>query len=206
MLNIQNYASFVTAILIFQIIPGPGMFAILNATALNGIRAGMRAVLGTLTGDFIYMSAAVFGLATLLNSYPDVLAGAQWIGVLYLCWLGWKLLRTPIGSNPANTISRQGCWMYFRQALAVSLTNPKVIMFFMAFFPLFLSKKSTPTTLVSMMAHVTTISFLCQTGLVLAGNAVSKRLSRWKYARLVATRLSGVALIGFSAKLAINNH
>jgi threonine/homoserine/homoserine lactone efflux protein len=78
-------------------------------------------------------------------------------------------------------------------------------MFFMAFFPIFLSAKSTTATLLSMMAHVTTISFLYQTALVLTGNIIARRLSRWKHARLIATRLSGVALIGFGAKLAINN-
>ena len=87
----------------------------------------------------------------------------------------------------------------------MSLTNPKVILFFMAFFPLFLTRESTPLTLVILMAHVTAISGLYQTGLVLVGNAVARRLSRWKAARRVATRLAGFALIGFGVKLAIHS-
>jgi leucine efflux protein len=55
------------------------------------------------------------------------------------------------------------------------------------------------------MAHVTGISFIYQTGLVLVGNVLARRLSKWPYARSVATRLAGVALIGFGAKLALNN-
>ncbi len=55
------------------------------------------------------------------------------------------------------------------------------------------------------MVHVTAISFLYQTGLVLVGNAVARRLAQWQYARLAATRLAGVALIGFGVKLAFNN-
>lgn len=71
MLDIQNYASFVVAILVFQAVPGPGTVAILNATARNGVRAGFGAVPGTLLGDFICTTAAVlvgFGLKLAANN------------------------------------------------------------------------------------------------------------------------------------------
>lgn len=205
MFGIQNYSSFIMAIVVFQIIPGAGTITILNSTARNGIGTGMSTVFGTLVGDFIYMLAAVLGLAAVLSAYPNILASAQWIGVVYLCWIGWKLLRASMTDQPSNTALEQGGWAYFRQALAVSLTNPKVVMFFMAFFPLFLSTDSRLVTLCILMVHVTAISFIYQTGLVLIGNFVARRLSRWQYARLIATRLAGAALIGFGAKLAFNN-
>jgi leucine efflux protein len=95
--------------------------------------------------------------------------------------------------------------VYFRQALAVSLTNPKVMLFFVAFFPLFLSPGSSHATLIAMMVHVTLISLLYQAGLVLLGNSVAKRLKTLPFARKLATRLAGVALIGFGLKLAAGN-
>ena len=205
MFDIQNYGSFIMAVVVFQIIPGAGTITIINATARKGVGSGMKAVFGTLSGDFIYMLSAVLGLAAILSAFPSILASAQWIGVGYLCWLGWKLLRASVTNQPINMALELESWAYFRQALAVSLTNPKVIMFFMAFFPLFLSTESTPVTLLTLMVHVTAISFLYQTGLVLVGNALARRLSQWQYARLVATRLAGVALIGFGVKLALNN-
>ena len=133
------------------------------------------------------------------------MASAQWIGVLYLCWLGWRQLRATVSDQPIAAACHFEGWAWFRQALAVSLTNPKVIMFFMAFFPLFLSPSSTPVTLVALMAHVTLISFIYQTALVIVGNAVARRLAQWRCARLVAARLAGVALIGFGVKLAFSN-
>jgi len=205
MFDIQNYASFVGAIVVFQLIPGPGTLAILNATARNGIGAGTGAVLGTLAGDFVYMLAAVLGLAAVLAAYPQVLAAAQWLGVAYLAWLGIGLLRVPVGDAPASAQRSRGARVWFRQALAVSLTNPKVVMFFMAFFPLFLHPGSTPGTLVAMMLHVTVIAFVYQAGLVLVGNAAARRFARWPQARRLATRLAGVALIGFGARLALDN-
>ena len=95
--------------------------------------------------------------------------------------------------------------MYFRQAFFVSLTNPKVVLFFVAFFPLFLRPDSPPSTLLAMMAHVTGLSLLYQSCLVLAGNAVAGWFKRLPQARRLATRLAGMALVGFGLKLAVDN-
>jgi threonine/homoserine/homoserine lactone efflux protein len=205
MFDIQNYGSFIMAVVVFQIIPGAGTITILNATAQNGVGTGMKAVFGTLAGDVIYMIAAVLGLSAILSAYPGILKSAQWIGAAYLCRLGVKLLRASVTDPSTDMALAKGSWVYFRQAFTVSLTNPKVIMFFMAFFPLFLSPESGPVTLFTLMVHVTAISFLYQTGLVLLGNTVAKRLSQWKYTRSTTTRLAGAAFIGFGVKLAFNN-
>jgi threonine/homoserine/homoserine lactone efflux protein len=205
MFDIQNYASFVAAILIFQLAPGPGMLAILDATARHGVGGGFAAVGGTLLGDFAYMVGAVLGLAAVMNAYPLAFAALQWFGVGYLCWLGLQLLRSPIVTTDGPVELQRNGRHYFRQACLVSLANPKVILFFMAFFPLFLRVDATPLTLVAMMAHVTLISFLYQAGLVLMGNAVVCKFSAWPLARRLAVRLAGVALIGFGIRLALNN-
>jgi len=203
MFGIESYTGFVLAIVAFQIVPGPGTLAILTATARNGIRAGMGAVFGTLTGDWLFMVGAVLGLAVVLATRPVLLAGLQWVGIAYLCWFGCKLLRTPVADEGANALCEQGHWTCFRQALAVCLTNPKAIMFFMAFFPLFLATDSRPLTLGVMMAHVSLISLVYQTGLVLVGNAVAVRLSRVQGAGVCARRLVGLGLLGFGIKLAL---
>lgn len=202
MFDIQNYGSFVAAILIFQLIPGAGTLAILNATARNGIGAGLGAVLGTLVGDFLFMVAALAGLAAFLQANPSLFQGLQWFGAAYLGWMGLQLLRTPVAAGDAAPEPRKSGGVYFRQACAVSLTNPKVILFFVAFFPLFMRPGASALTLVTMMAHVTLISLVYQAGIVLAGDAVARRLSAIPSARKIATRLAGVALIGFGIKLA----
>ena len=205
MFDIQNYGSFIAAIVVFQLIPGPGTLAILNATARNGVGAGLGAVLGTLAGDFLFMVAAVAGLAAVMNANPEMFQALQWFGAAYLCWMGLQLLRARIASGAATTEPRRSASVYFRQAFAVSLTNPKVVLFFVAFFPLFLRPDSSSLTLAAMMVHVTAISFLYQAGLVLAGNSIARKLEVLPSARRIATRLAGVALIGFGIKLASSN-
>ena len=205
MFEIQNYASFVAAIIVFQLIPGPGTLAILNATARNGIGAGLGAVVGTLLGDMVYMVAAIVGLAAVMNAHPALFQGLQWFGATYLGWMGLQLLFRPLANARSAEEARKSAWVYFRQAFAVSLTNPKVMLFFVAFFPLFLDASASSLTLAVMMAHVTILSFLYQAGLVLVGNAVARKLSSLPFARKLATRLAGGALLGFGVKLALDN-
>jgi threonine/homoserine/homoserine lactone efflux protein len=164
----------------------------------------MGAVFGTLIGDLLFMLGAVLGLAAVLAARPVILSSLQWVGIVYLCWLGLKLLLVPITDDSAETARVQNHWTYFRQGLAVCLTNPKAIMFFLAFFPLFLTIHSSPLTLGVMMVHVSLISLVYQTALVLVGNAVALKFSRFQHARLSARRLVGLGLLSFGLKLALN--
>lgn len=204
MLGIHDYPSFILAIIAFQVIPGPGTLTILNATARHGIRSGMGAVLGTLTGDVLFMLGAVVGLGAVLVARPAFWSALQWIGILYLCWFGLKLLLTSPLSDEAHAARVQRRWMHFREAFAVCLTNPKAILFFMSFFPLFLTRDARPVTLGMMMAHVSLISLIYQTSLVLIGNAVAIRLSRFRHACILTRRLVGFGLLGFGLKLAVS--
>ncbi|RCW73734.1 LysE family transporter [Pseudorhodoferax soli] len=202
MLDIQNYTSFVTAILVFQAVPGAGTIAILDATARQGRAAGMAAVLGTLLGDLVFMVGAALGLAALMQAQPAVFQGLQWFGAAYLCWLGVQLLRSPAGGAQARPAPAQPVAAHFRKALLVSLTNPKVLLFFVAFFPLFIQPGASAATLPVMMLHVTVLSLAYQAALVLVGNLLAVRLAAFAGARRTATRLAGVALIALGARLA----
>ncbi|HWW71441.1 MAG TPA: LysE family translocator [Duganella sp.] len=202
MLDIQNYGSFVAAILVFQAIPGAGTIAILDSTARNGRGAGMAAVMGTLAGDAMLMTAAVAGLAALLQANPMFFQGLQWFGAAYLFWMGGKLLFASADDNASVSADRLTSRGYFQRALVVSLTNPKVILFFIAFFPLFLKPHASPLTLPVMMLHVTMLSLVYQAALVFIGNLVAVRLQEISSARVIASRLAGVTLIALSMKLA----
>ena len=164
----------------------------------------MSAVLGTLTGDIIFMSSAVLGLAAILQNYPHFFRGVQYIGAGYLCVIGLKYLFTKTGNDESHKMAKGLYRKSYHQALAVCLTNPKAIIFFMAFFPLFLRQDSHPMTLLLMMLHVTVISIIYQTLLVFIGNSISRSVKKWKYTKVIATRIAGFALICFGIRLAKN--
>ncbi len=192
------------AVLVFQAIPGAGTVIILNAAARNGVLSGMHTVFGTLTGDFLYMLAAALGLAAVFSAYPGILQGLQWIGVAYLCLVGLQYIFTGKTVGSTKKPERSETLSYFRQGMIVSLTNPKVMLFFMAFFPLFLNESSTPSTLIFLMIHVVIISLVFQSGLAIIGNGLAKWFSQWRIARIIARRVAGLTLIGFGIQLALN--
>ncbi|MGO4396062.1 LysE family translocator [Variovorax sp. M-6] len=202
MSDIHNYTSFVAAILVFQLIPGAGTIAILNATARNGRAAGMAAVAGTLSGDILFMVAAVAGVAASMKANPLLFQALQWFGAAYLCWMGLNLVRARSDAESQGEEPGLSPWLRFRQALMVSVTNPKVMLFFVSFFPLFLKPDASSVTLWVMMLHVTAISLAYQAALVLVGERVAVRLKAIPSARKIATRLAGIALFGFGIRLA----
>ena len=135
MLGISDYGSFCVAVLLFLALPGPGTFALLTSTAKGGLRAGAAATLGIIIGDQILMWLAVGGVAALLAANPAVFRLVQYGGAVYLGWLGLRLLIAREGAaHPIHIEPRQ----YVRQALLITLLNPKAIVFYMAFFPLFI--------------------------------------------------------------------
>lgn len=203
MFGIQHYASFIAAVLIFQLVPGPGTLAILAATGRHGVKGGMAAVAGTLVGDALWMLGAVLGLAALLQLHPEVFGAMQMVGAAYLGWIGLQLLRAP----PRSAAPRNApdAWHGFRQALAVCLTNPKAMLFFVAFFPLFLDADAGAAPLAALLLHVTLVSLLYQTALVLAGHRLARRLAAQPRLQTALRRAAGSALIGFGIKLALDN-
>jgi threonine/homoserine/homoserine lactone efflux protein len=146
-------------------------------------------------GDFAFMSAAVLGIAGVMNAHPS--SSARCSG---------SESRTHAGSERGgvNVAPRTG-WRYLQEGFAVSLTNPKVILFFVSFFPQFLKPGSSFVTLVILVGHVTMISLLYQSALVLTGDRVARRLKVSRAFGTTTKRLAGVALIAFSARLALKS-
>ena len=134
MFGIADYPSFVVAVIVFLMIPGPGNLALDHLDRQGRRRGGLAATLGVIAGDQVLMWLAVAGVAALLAAYPPAFRAVQWLGAGYLAWLGLRMLLAKAGDAPVLEI-RAG--HYFRQALTITLLNPKAIVFYMAFFPLF---------------------------------------------------------------------
>ena len=200
MLGIADYPAFVIAVLVFLAIPGPGNLALISATAQGGVRGGMAATLGVILGDQVLMWAAVAGVAALLAASPTAFSVVQWGGALYLGWLGWQMLRARPGDVAALQL-RPG--HFLRQAMLITLLNPKAIVFYMAFFPLFVdpAQHRGLLTFAVMAATIAALTFAYGLVAVLLayrlGERVrsSPRMSQW------LRRVAGVCLIGFGVRL-----
>ena len=107
--GISDYGSFVAAIVLFLAIPGPGNLALITSTSKGGISGGLGATLGVIAGDQVLMWLAVAGVATVLATYPAAFAAVQWLGAVYLAWLGWKMITAKPGDAPVLHIRAGQC-------------------------------------------------------------------------------------------------
>ena len=203
MFGIADYGAFVAAIILFLALPGPGNLAIITSTGKGGVKGGLAATLGLIAGDQVLMWMAVAGVAALLAAYPAAFAAVQWLGAAYLAWIGFKMLTAKPGDAPVLNIQPRH---YFRQALVITLLNPKAIVFYMAFFPLFVdpARHQGLLTFGVMAATIATLTFAYGLVAVLLTHHLAARMRANPRIGRVLEKIAGVCLIGFGLKLAVS--
>jgi threonine/homoserine/homoserine lactone efflux protein len=202
MFGIADYGAFVVAIIIFLAIPGPGNLALLTATGKGGVRSGLAATLGVIAGDQVLLWLAVAGLSALLINYPSLYSSIQWAGAAYLIGLGYSLFNAKPGDAPVLDMKPDH---YFRQALFITVLNPKAIVFYMAFFPLFVDPAIHLglLTFAVMAATIAALTFAYGLVVVLLAHHLAERVRANPLVRLMLNKTAGVLLIGFGFKLAL---
>ena len=203
MFGVADYAAFVVAIIVFLAIPGPGNLALITSTGKGGMKGGFAATFGVIAGDQVLMWLAVAGVAALLQAAPVLFGAVQWLGAAYLAWLGWRMIVARPGDAPVVRIQPRH---YFRQAMMITLLNPKAIVFYMAFFPLFVdpARHQGLATFAFMAATIAVLTFLYGAMVVLLTRTLAERLrANPRYVQW-GNRLAGGLLIGFGIKLALS--
>ena len=201
--GVADYGSFVFAIIVFLLIPGPGNLALITSTSKGRIPGGLGATFGVIAGDQVLLWAAVAGVSAIMTAYPAAFKAVQWMGAVYLTWLGIKMLVVKPGDGPILQIRPRH---YFRQALIITLLNPKAIVFYMAFFPLFIdpSQHRGMETFAVMAATIAVLTFLYGLIAVLLTYFLADRIRANPAVSNLLNKAAGVFLIGFGIKLAIS--
>jgi len=201
--GVADYGAFVAAIIVFLLIPGPGNLALITSTSKGGVAGGLGATFGVIAGDQVLLWAAVAGVSAVMTAYPAAFRAVQWMGAVYLTWLGVKMLIAKAGDAPILQIRPHH---YFRQALVITLLNPKAIVFYMAFFPLFIdpAQHQGITTFGVMAATIATLTFLYGLAAVLLTYFLAERIRASPHISGFLQKAAGVFLIGFGIKLAIS--
>ena len=200
MFGIADYPAFVVAVIVFLMIPGPGNLALITSTGKGGVRGGLACTFGVMAGDQALMWLAVAGVAALLGAYPPAFHAVQWLGALYLAWLGARMILARPGDAPVLEIRPHH---YFKQALLITLLNPKAIVFYMAFFPLFVdpARHRGIVTFGVMAATIAALTFAYGLVVVLLTHHLAERLRASPRVTGALQSLAGLFLIGFGLKL-----
>ena len=138
-MSVESALAFFLAIFIFSITPGPGVFAILARAMTEGAGACFTLALGMSISDIIYLVLACFGLAAIAEHWAGLFTVIRVVGALYLLYLGWKMWRSrPTLEEEASEVKSINHMMSFVQGFLISASNPKVILFYIAFLPTFM--------------------------------------------------------------------
>lgn len=135
-MSIEIWLVYLATVLVFMSTPGPSHLLMLSNSLGSGFGKARATAAGDLSANFLQMIAASMGLATALNTSQGFFLGVKWAGVLYLAYLGMKLIfskQTNLGSSQPRS-SKSLYW----QGFITSAANPKAVIFFAALFPQFL--------------------------------------------------------------------
>lgn len=148
------WVSFTIAAAVLAIAPGPDNLFVLLQSAMYGAKAGIFVTLGLCVGVFIQTLLAAFGVAAVVAASPTLLMIIQFAGAAYLLYLAWGAWRAPVGSDDkadASKYPRLTNFQLWRRGILMNITNPKVLIFFLAFFPQFIVKGATETQVMIQM-------------------------------------------------------
>jgi threonine/homoserine/homoserine lactone efflux protein len=197
-----SWLSFLVAVAIIELTPGPNMGWLATTTLREGRRSAFAAVAGISAGLALQLAAAVTGLTALIASAPAVHAALHWAGVLFTLFLAWEAWR----DNGSAALSEVRPGQGFRRGLVANVLNPKALAFYVLLINQFVRPEAgTPVWLQSLalgLIHVG-VATLVHAGIVLAASRLGDRLEHWRTS--FGARLTfALALVAIAAWLALS--
>jgi threonine/homoserine/homoserine lactone efflux protein len=201
----SKYAEFLAFAVVLILIPGPDFAVVTKNTLAGGRRRGRWTALGVSSSNLVQGAAAAAGLGALIVRVQPLFEAIKWAGVAYLAYMGAQAVRSAVrGQYPPDLddapASRDG-FTGWRQGFVSNITNPKVLVFYLAVLPQFLAPGAGLGWLLVLAWSHAVLSLSYLTVLVTGLHGARKVLARRRVRRgLDAT--TGAVLLGFSARLA----
>jgi threonine/homoserine/homoserine lactone efflux protein len=204
-MSLSKYGEFLVFAVVLIVIPGPDFAVVTKNTLVGGRRRGRWTALGISSSNFLQGTAAALGLSALIVKVQPVFQAIKWAGVAYLVFLGAQAIRSairgqyaPLDDDEAPTGASVAGW---RQGFISNITNPKVLVFYLAVLPQFITPGAGLGWLLVLAWSHAVIGLAYLFVLITGLHSVRRLLVRRKVRRgLDAT--TGAVLLGFSAKLA----
>lgn len=207
--SLETLITFFGVSLLLGLTPGPDNLFVLVQSAQRGWRAGMAVVLGLCVGLVVHTAAVALGLAAVFAASAMAFTLLKWCGAAYLAYLAWGALRAPAavasGAAPAAAAgTAPSARRMVVRGMVMNLTNPKVLVFFLAFLPQFADPARGPVALQLMVLGAV---FILATLLVFGAiacftGAFGALLQRSARAQTVLNRVAGLVFLGLAVRLA----
>lgn len=141
-----SFFAFLVAALILLLIPGPGVLYVIARSVTQGQRAGLVSVLGLSTGALVHVAAATVGLSAILLTSATAFGVVKALGAAYLIYLGIRALMTRQSATSAEKPISRPTGRLFVDGVLISVLNPKIAIFFLAFLPQFVDPQTGSAT------------------------------------------------------------
>lgn len=206
--TLETLMAFFGVAVVLGLTPGPDNVFVLVQSAQRGWRLGLAVVLGLCMGIVVHTAAVALGLAAVFAASALAFAVLKYCGAAYLAWLAWQALRAPaVVSGPqAGALAAQGpgAWKMVGRGVVMNLTNPKVLIFFLAFLPQFADPaRGSVAVQIMVLGLVFMLSTLLVFGAIACFSGVfGVLLQRSAVAQTVLNRVAGLVFLGLALRLA----
>jgi threonine/homoserine/homoserine lactone efflux protein len=156
-MTLLNIFAFAGAMFLLAITPGPGVFATVSRALASGFANASFVVLGIVLGDLIFLLLAIFGLSAIASILGDFFIVVKYIGGIYLLFLGYKILTAKENETNLKGIYELSWKKNFISGLLITLSNPKVILFYLGFLPTFVNLQTLSTLDIGIISLIVTI-------------------------------------------------
>ena len=196
------YIAFVGISIAVIVVPGPSILLIIANSLQAGVRPGLYTVAGTSIGMLIQLSVALIALMGVVTMFSQGLAVVRWLGIGYLAFLGVQRLQSPATLDADVARIATSRVLALSQGFMVSVTNPTTMLFFLAFFPQFLSVTGSPVgQLIVLAATFWSLALVFDVTYALVAARAGDRLLAGHERAARRNRLSGAILIAAAVVL-----
>ncbi|NET45286.1 LysE family translocator [Okeania sp. SIO2B3] len=196
-ISIQGIFGLVIGILVLASTPGPGILAATSCALASGFRSSLLVIGGIVLGDIIFLFIAIFGLTLVTEFIDNAFIIIRVLGGIYLAWLGWKLWTSaPINLENDDEASKKTYLKNFTAGLAITLSNPKVIIFYGAFLPVFVNFNDLQVNSIVLIATLMIVIVSLVTGFYTYLASRARLLFKSEKAMTNINRIAGTVMFG----------
>lgn len=202
-MELAGLAIFAAALFFAAATPGPGIAALVARVLGRGADGAIAFTAGLAFGDVVWLSLALFGMASLAQHYAGLFLVVKYAGAAYLLYLGWRMWTAPVATREIVAASdRERPHKLFLAGLAVTLGNPKVIAFYVALVPTILDTRRVTALGYAELVGVTLVVLAIVFGFYIALAARARRLFTSPRSLRLINRGGGAMLAGAAAAVA----
>lgn len=197
---IETLISFSIATLALAISPGPDNIYVLTQSLANGTKSGIATTAGLISGCIVHTTLLAFGISAIIMASEELFYAIKVFGACYLLYLAYKVYKSDEHISLAENAPKKSYTQLFKTGVIMNLVNPKVMIFFLAFFPGFLWNEDGNTVLQFYILGITfmMVSFITFSSIALATGKISSLISEWKSMGIVLKWLQIVVFVGIA--------